>query len=88
MLAQATEDKEQNSPSAVKSEEMIDALVKLCKLIDSFTENPALKNAATVDAKQVEKAREDKAKADGDLLAIMKLSESIHKKSDSLKAPK
>ena len=88
MRARAPEDKEQNNSAAVKSEEMIDALVRLCKLIDSFTENPALKNAATLEAKEIEKAKEDKAKADGDLLAIMKLSESIQKKSDSLKGPK
>ena len=88
MLAHAPEDKEQKSPSDLKSEEMIDALVKLCKLIDSFTENPALKNAATVDAKGIEKVKEDKAKADKDLLAIIKLSESIQKTSDSLKAPR
>jgi len=88
MLAHAPEDKEQNNPSDVKSEEMIDALVKLCKVIDSFTENPALKNAGTVEAKEIEQAKEDKARAGRDLLAIMKLSESIHKKSDSLKAPR
>ena len=88
MLAQATEGTEQDSPSAVKSEEMIHALVKLCKLIDSFTENPALKDAAAVDAKLVGKVKEDKARADGDLLAIIKLSENIHKKSDTLKDPK
>lgn len=88
MLARAPENKEQNNPSDLKSEEMIGALVKLCKLIDSFTENPALKNAATVDAKEIEKVKEDKVRADRDLLAIMKLSESIQKKSDSLIAPK
>jgi hypothetical protein len=88
MLAHAPEDQEQNNSSDLKSEEMIDALVKLCKLIDSFTENPALKNAATVDAKGIEKVKEDKARADTDLLAIMKLSESIQKTSDSLKAPR
>lgn len=88
MLARANESKQQSDPPDLKSEEMINALVKLCKLIDSFTENPALKNAATVQAKEVEKAKEDKARADGDLLAIMKLSERIHKKSDSLKTPK
>jgi hypothetical protein len=86
MLARVPENKEQNSASDLKSEEMIGALVKLCKLIDSFTENPALKNAAAIDAKEIEKAKEDKAKADRDLLAIMKLSESIQKKSDSLRA--
>ena len=66
---------------------MTGALVRLCKLIDSFTENPALKNAATIEAKEIQKAKEEKARADNDLLTIMKLSESIQKKSDSLKGP-
>jgi hypothetical protein len=88
MSAHAPEDKEHNNPKDQQSEEMVDALVKLCKLIDSFTENPALKNAGTVEAKKIEKAKEDKARADSDLLAIIKLSESLQKKSDSLKAPK
>jgi hypothetical protein len=66
---------------------LISALVKLCKLVDSFTENPALKNAATVDAKEIDKVKENKARADQDLLAIIKLSERIKKKSDSLKTP-
>jgi hypothetical protein len=88
MLAHVPEHKELDPTSELKNEEMIDALVKLCKLIDSFTENPALKNAATIDAKHVEKAKTDKAKADGDLLAIIKLSDRIHKKSDGLRTPK
>jgi hypothetical protein len=88
MLARAPEDKEQNSTPDVKSEEMVDALVKLCKLIDSFTENPVLKNAATIDAKERLKVKEDKAKADGDLLAIIKLSERIEKVTNSLRSPK
>jgi len=88
MLAHAPEEKEERKLLELKSEEMIDALVRLCKLIDSFTENPALKNAATIEAKEIEKAKEDKAKADRDLLAIVNLSESIRKKSDSLNAPK
>lgn len=86
MLAHAPENKEQNGPADIQSEEMIGALVRLCKLVDSFTENPALKNAATVDVKEIEKARENKARADKDLLAIIRLSENIKKKSDSLKA--
>ncbi|MGI9069362.1 MAG: hypothetical protein ACR2HX_23540 [Pyrinomonadaceae bacterium] len=88
MSAHAPDDKEQSNPSDVKSEEMIEALVKLCQLIDSFTENPSLKNAAMVDAKEVQKAKEDKARADRDLRAILKLSENLQKKADSLKAPK
>ncbi|HXM33857.1 MAG TPA: hypothetical protein VN920_01585 [Pyrinomonadaceae bacterium] len=88
MMARPADDKAQDKPSDLKSDEMVGALVRLCKLIDSFTENPSLKNAATVDAKDIEKAKEDKAKADKDLLAIIKLSESIKKTSDSLKVPK
>jgi hypothetical protein len=87
MLAHAPENKEQEATAEVKSEEMIGALVKLCKLIDSFTENPALKSAATIDAEQTEKAKQDKAKADADLLAIIKLSEIIQKKAGGLKTP-
>lgn len=88
MLARAPENKEQNIASDLQDEEIVGALVKLCHLIDSFTENPALKNAAIIDANDTEKAREDKAKADGDLLAIIKLSQRIQKKSDTLKSPK
>jgi hypothetical protein len=87
MLAHPPENKEQGSPSDLKSEEMTGALVKLCKLIDSFTENPALKSAATIDAEQTQKAKEDKAKADADLLAIIKLSEIIQKKAGGSKVP-
>ena len=82
----ARDDKQDNSPER-KSEEMIGALVRLCNLIDSFTENPALKNAATVDAHEIAKAKEDKAHADRDLLAIIKLSASIQKKSENLRSP-
>ena len=88
MMARAPETKEPDSAPDLKSEELIGALVKLCKLIDSFTENPALKNASLIDAKEVEKAKENKAKADVDLLAIIKLSESLKKHSDSLNGPK
>ena len=86
MSPRAPENKEQENTTELASQEMIDALVKLCQLIDSFTENPALKNAATVDAKS-EDAKKEKAKADADLLAIIKLSETIRKKSDGLKTP-
>ena len=88
MRARSAEDeKGNNNPPELKNEEMIDALVRLCKLIDGFTENPALKNAATIDSKEMEKARENKANADRDLLAIIKLSGSLQKKSESLRTP-
>jgi len=85
MLAKAPESKEQNISAELKKEELVGALVRLCKLIDSFTENPALKNAATVDAKAIDKSREEKARADKDLLMMIKLSENIHKTSEGLK---
>jgi len=85
MRARAPEDVKENNSPELKSEEMIGALVRLCKLIDSFTENPALKNAATIDSKEIAKAKENKANADRDLLAIIKLSGSLQKKSESLR---
>lgn len=88
MMAHAPEDKQPQNTSESRNEEMINALVKLCKLIDSFTENPALKNAATVDVKEIDQAKKDKARADADLLGIIKLSENIRRKSESLKTPK
>jgi hypothetical protein len=84
MLARVPDEEKPDNSAELKSEEMVGALVKLCKLIDSFTENPVLKNAGTVDSKAMAKAKDDKANADRDLLAIIKLSASIRKKSDSL----
>jgi hypothetical protein len=63
--------------------DMTGALVKLCKLVDSFVENPALKNE--VNAQQLDKVKADKARADSDLLGIVELSESIQKGAESLK---
>jgi hypothetical protein len=84
MQARAPDEQKPNTADELKNEEMVSALVKLCKLIDSFTENPVLKNAATVDSKDIARTKEDKANADRDLLAIIKLSASIQKKSGSL----
>jgi hypothetical protein len=85
MRAHVPEGEKENKLPELKSEEMIGALVRLCKLIDSFTENPALKNAATIDSKEISKARENKANADRDLLAIIKLSGSLQKKTETLR---
>jgi hypothetical protein len=84
MLARVPDEEKPDNSAELKSEEMVGALVRLCKLIDSFTENPALKNAGTVDSKGADKAKDDKTNADRDLLAIIKLSASIRKKSESL----
>jgi hypothetical protein len=85
MLAHGSENKEQETQLDVRVDDMTGALVRLCKTIDSFTENPALKDASTVDAKKFDKAKEQKARADTDLLTIIKLSEHIKKKAESLK---
>jgi hypothetical protein len=87
MRAHVPEGEKENKLPELKSEEMIGALVRLCKLIDSFTENPALKNAATIDSKEISKARENKANADRDLLEIIKLSGSLQKKTETLRMP-
>ncbi len=87
MRARVPADQKQDNSPELKSAEMIGALVKLCTLIDSFTENPALKNAATIDSKELAKAKENKANAHRDLLAIIKLSASLQKKSEDLRTP-
>lgn len=85
MMAHGHDVKEEKGPSDLKQDEMVGALVKLCKLIDSFTENPALKNVAMLDVKNIDKAKEDKAKADQDLLDIIKLSENIQKRAQDVR---
>ncbi len=85
MRAHVPEETELNGLAELKNEEMIGTLVKLCKLIDSFTENPAMKNANIVNSKEIDKARADKANADRDLLVIIKLSANIQKKSENLR---
>jgi hypothetical protein len=83
--ARAPDADKDNNSTEMKDDEVIIELVRLCKLIDSFTENPTLKNAAIVDSKDLAKAKENKANADRDLLAIIRLSNSLRKKSESLK---
>jgi hypothetical protein len=53
------------------------ALIKLCNTIHSFTGNPMFKNPEIVDAQQP-------AKAGGELLVIIELSENIKKNADRL----
>jgi hypothetical protein len=85
MMAHGHDVKEEKVPSDLKQDEMVVALVKLCKLIDSFTENPALKNVAMLDVKNIDKAKEDKARADQDLLDVIKLSENIQKRAQDVR---
>src|SRR5258707_8883519 len=43
MQARVPDEQKQNIADELKNEETVSALVRLCKLIDAFTENPALK---------------------------------------------
>src|SRR6266481_886310 len=79
MQARLPDEQKPSTLDELKNEEMVGALVRLCKLIDSFIENPALKNAATVDSKDAAKSKQDKADADRDLFGIIKLSAGIQK---------
>ncbi len=78
-------EKEQKNSAELHSDEVTSALVRLCKLIDSFVENPALNHA--VDAEHLDKVKEDKARADKDLLTIIELSENLQKSAESLMKP-
>jgi len=84
--AHAQGDEKENKSDHPASDEMTGALVRLCKLIDSFTENPALKNLNVVYSKDLSKAKSDRSSADRDLLSIIKLSASLQKKADSLRS--
>jgi hypothetical protein len=81
IVAHAPEKKDEHA----KPVEVIDELVRLCKLIDSFTENPALKNASTLDVSHIDKLKEEKAQAERDLLEIIKISDDLHKRSEGLR---
>lgn len=71
-------EKPQKSQIEFDPDQMKDALVRLCNLIDSFTENPVLKTIGRVDVEQ-------SARAGGDLLDIIELSSNIKKSAERLK---
>ncbi len=71
-------EKSQKNQDEFNNEEMQDALVKLCNLIFSFTENPVLKKPGTTDVKQ-------SARAGADLLSIIALSDNVRKSAERLK---
>lgn len=70
-LIHATED-EKKEPVEIGEGLLKDALVTMCKRIDSFTENPIFKVPAVMDVEQ-------SAKADRDLRHILLLSDGIKK---------
>jgi len=72
MVAADKEKAQKVQEEELKSEEMKGALVRLCHLIDSFVENPVLKNPGTSDVQQL-------SRASTDLVKIIELSGSIRK---------
>ena len=86
LRARAPQDEKDDRSAEPTRDEMVGALVSLCKLIDSFTDNPALKDAAVVNSQEVSAARENRARADKDLLAIIKLSAGLQKTAERLKS--
>lgn len=70
--------KEQKNQAELNNDEIKGALVKLCNLIFSFTENPILKTPGTVDVQQ-------SARAGRDLLSIIEISGAIKKTAERLK---
>lgn len=74
--AAAPEEKEERPPELADAE-VKDALVKMCHLIDSFTENPVFKVLDVVDVEQ-------SAKAGRDLLDIIELSGAVHRAAERL----
>jgi hypothetical protein len=61
----------------LSEQQMKNGLARLCHLIDSFVDSPALRNSGTVEAQQA-------AKMGQDLIAIVKLSEVLRKNAERL----
>jgi len=69
--------KEQEKHADIGDGQLTDALVKMCKRIDSFTENPVFKLADVVDVKE-------SVKAGRDLLDVIRLSGDVNKLAERL----
>lgn len=71
------EEKSQRNQIEFNREEMKDALVTLCKRIESFVENPVFKVTGVVDVQQATRAR-------GDLDQIIQISGGVRKGAERL----
>lgn len=76
-LASQDKDKDHNNQIEFNNDEMTDALVRLCNLIVSFVDNPVLKHPEVTDVEQ-------SARAGGDLLSVIALSDNIKRSADRL----
>jgi hypothetical protein len=79
LMPPVPEDKEkiQKIEFELNSKELQSALVRLCNLIYSFTQNPILKNPGMIDVEQ-------STKAGGDLLSIIELSDTVKRSAGKL----
>ncbi len=71
------EKKEPEKPAEVADDQLTDALVRMCKRIDSFTENPVFKTPDVVNVEQ-------SAKAGRDLLDVIRLSADLNRLAERL----
>lgn len=71
------EKKEPEKPTEIADDQLTDALVRMCKRIDSFTENPVFKQPDVVDVEQ-------SAKAGRDLLEVIRLSDGLNRLTERL----
>ena len=69
--------KEPDKPTDIADEQLTDALVRMCKRIDSFTENPVFKQPDVVNVEQ-------SAKAGRDLLEVIRLSDGLNRLAERL----
>lgn len=76
-LMRAAAEGEKKEPVEIGEGQMKDALVTMCKRIDSFTENPIFKEPSVMDVEQ-------SAKADRDLRHILLLSAGIKRTAERL----
>jgi len=84
MMLGSRDEKDKEIKKELGASDMTSALVRLCKLIDEFVENPALRNIATLDANHLDKAKADKSQLDADLLNIIELSGRIRQSAQKL----
>jgi hypothetical protein len=71
------EKKEPEKPAEIPDEQLTDALVRMCRRIDSFTENPVFKLPDVVNVEQ-------SAKAGRDLLDVIRLSDGLNRLAERL----
>ena len=73
-----TDERDPQKPTSFKDAEVKAALVKLCRQIESFVQNPIIATPGTVDLQQLARARRD-------LQSVIDLGDHIRKAAERLK---